>query len=218
MTANLMASGVKRLLIAGPKGGIGKTTLTRNIAVAAAMDGLAVATLDLDLQRSLTKWFSKRPEDMAPITHYEGTMEEEDVRTALESITNVELLIIDTPPSIEDHPESFKMLANAADFIIIPSGQSDDDLDSVCPWMRFVKKGGNAAAFVLNRVKPHARSFVDAKSTLVSNGRVCPIEVPDYEDITFTASRGIGLLELKRGKGSNYMTGVWKFIRAEMEI
>lgn len=207
---------IYRLLVSGPKGGIGKTTLSRNIAVAAALDGLSVATLDLDMQRSLTKWFSKRPDDMAPITHYEAGMVQDDIRAALDGITDIDLLVIDTPPSIEDHPEAFRLLAAAADLILVPTGQSDDDLDSVRPWMRFVRKTSNQAAFVLNRVKPRARSFVEAKAILVSEGRVCPIEVPDYEDIAFTSSQGIGLLELKGGKGTEYLSGVWAFVRAEM--
>ncbi|AVM72874.1 ParA family protein [Magnetospirillum gryphiswaldense] len=209
---------MRRLVISGPKGGIGKATLSRNLAVAAAIDGLSVATLDLDMQRSLTKWYSKRPDDMAPIQHYESTMAKDDVKDALDGIQVHDLLIIDTPPSIEDHPESFRMLANVATLMLIPTGQSDDDLDSVRPWMRFVRKNQVEAAFVLNRVKPRARSFVEAKAILVKEGRVCPIEVPDYEDIAFTSSRGIGLLELKGGRGSEYVAGVWAFVRAEMGI
>jgi chromosome partitioning protein len=108
----------------------------------------------------------------------------------------------------------------SADLILVPTGQSDDDLDSVCPWMRFVRKTKTAgeAAFVLNRVKPRARSFTEAKAILVKDGRVCPIEVPDYEDIAFTSSRGIGLLELKGGKGTEYVSGVWSFVKSEIGL
>lgn len=218
MTAAPAVKTIRRLLISGPKGGIGKTTLSRNLAVAAALDGLSVATLDLDMQRGLTKWYSKRPDDMAPISHFEAGMVEGDIRDALAGIADFDLLIIDTPPSIEDHPEAFRLLAGAAHLILIPTGQSDDDLDSVRPWMRFVRKTQVDAAFVLNRVKPRARSFTEAKAILVRDGRVCPIEIPDYEDIQFTSSRGIGLLELKGGKGSEYIAGVWSFVRAEMGV
>lgn len=188
------------------------------MAVAAALDGLSVATLDLDAQRSLTKWYSKRPEDMAPIAHFEAGMVQNDVREALSAIEDYDLLIIDTPPSIEDHPDCFRLLAGAAHLILVPTGQSDDDLDSVRPWMRFVRQTQGSAAFVLNRVKPRARSFTEAKAILVRDGRICPIEIPDYEDIQFTSSRGIGLLELKGAKGSEHIAGVWSFVRAEMEL
>jgi chromosome partitioning protein len=206
------------LLIAGPKGGIGKTTLSRNLAVAAALDGLSVATLDLDLQRSLTKWYSKRPDDMAPLSHFEAGMATEDIQAALKGIVGFDILVIDTPPSIEDHPEAFRLLADAAGLILIPTGQSDDDLDSVRPWMRFVRQTKSEAAFVLNRVNPRARSFTEAKALLVRDGRICPIEIPTYEDVIFTSSRGIGILELKGGKGGEYIAGVWSFVRAEMGI
>ncbi len=209
---------MKRLLISGPKGGIGKTTISRNIAVAGALAGFSVATLDLDMQRGLTKWFSKRPDDMASITHFEATMLTSDVQDALAGIVGFDLLIIDTPPSIEDHPESFKILAGAADFIIVPTGSSDDDLDSVRPWMQFVKSTGARAAFVLNRVKPRATGFIEAKSILVQTGHLCPIEVPDYEDIAFSGNRGIGLLELKRAKGADHIGGVWHYVKAEMGL
>jgi len=84
--------------------------------------------------------------------------------------------------------------------------------------MGFVRRTGRKAAFVLNRVNPRARSFVEAKSILVHDGSVCPIEVPTYEDIVTTSSQGIGLLELRGGKGTEYITGVWSFVRAEMGV
>ena len=209
---------VKRLLVNGPKGGIGKTTLSRNIAVAAALDGCAVATLDLDPQRSLTKWFAKRPDGMASITHFEAGMTPVDIRAALDGIAGFDLLVIDTPPSIEDHPEEFKLLALSSDLIVVPTGQSDDDLDSVRPWMRFVRRYGKNAAFVMNRVKPRTRGFTEAQRKLLGDGRICPVEVPDYEDIQFTAGRGLGLLELKGGKGAEHVAGVWAFVRHELEL
>src|SRR5687768_14881527 len=46
------AKAAKRLLVTSPKGGVGKSTTSRNAAVAAAAEGgLKVALLDLDPQR-----------------------------------------------------------------------------------------------------------------------------------------------------------------------
>jgi chromosome partitioning protein len=84
--------------------------------------------------------------------------------------------------------------------------------------MRFVRQTKSEAAFVLNRVNPRARSFTEAKALLVRDGRICPIEIPTYEDVIFTSSRGIGILELKGGKGGEYIAGVWSFVRAEMGL
>src|SRR5689334_11666278 len=61
----------KICLTSSPKGGVGRTGCSRNIAVAAAMDSKRVATLDLDPQRTLTRWWSKRPEEgVVAIDHY----------------------------------------------------------------------------------------------------------------------------------------------------
>ena len=54
---------MKTILIAAQKGGAGKTTLARNLSVAAAHDGLKVLCLDLDPQGSLRAWWESREAD-----------------------------------------------------------------------------------------------------------------------------------------------------------
>ena len=48
---------MKTILIAAQKGGAGKTTLARNLSVAASLDGQNVLCLDLDPQGSLRGWW-----------------------------------------------------------------------------------------------------------------------------------------------------------------
>ncbi|MFL5279799.1 MAG: AAA family ATPase [Rhodopila sp.] len=43
-----------------PKGGVGKTTITRCLLVAGAQAGLSVVGLDFDPQQSLGKWATRR--------------------------------------------------------------------------------------------------------------------------------------------------------------
>ena len=54
---------MKTIVIAARKGGAGKTTLTRNLAVAASADGLKVLCVDLDPQASLRGWWERREAD-----------------------------------------------------------------------------------------------------------------------------------------------------------
>ena len=54
---------MQTILIAAQKGGSGKTTLTRNLAVAAGEDGCSVLCLDLDPQGSLRSWWETRDAD-----------------------------------------------------------------------------------------------------------------------------------------------------------
>ena len=51
---------MKTILIAAQKGGSGKTTLGRNLSVAATQDGRNVLCLDLDPQGSLRGWWESR--------------------------------------------------------------------------------------------------------------------------------------------------------------
>jgi len=55
---------MKTIVVAAQKGGAGKTTLARNIAVAASHDGDRVLCLDLDPQGSLRAWWESREADM----------------------------------------------------------------------------------------------------------------------------------------------------------
>jgi len=57
------------LLLSSAKGGSAKTTTARNLAVVAAHSGLAVATIDLDGQETLTNWWARRPDEAPSIQH-----------------------------------------------------------------------------------------------------------------------------------------------------
>ncbi len=59
-TTALASPTMRTILIAAQKGGAGKTTLARNLSVAAALDGQKVLCLDLDPQGSLRGWWESR--------------------------------------------------------------------------------------------------------------------------------------------------------------
>lgn len=58
---------MKTILIANPKGGSGKTTLSTNIAGFLASRGNIVSLLDMDRQQSAALWLETRSDDLAPI-------------------------------------------------------------------------------------------------------------------------------------------------------
>lgn len=58
---------MKTVLIANPKGGCGKTTLSVNIAGYLANRGKRVAVLDMDRQQSAALWIETRPIDLPPV-------------------------------------------------------------------------------------------------------------------------------------------------------
>ena len=63
---------MKIVAIASQKGGSGKTTLTRNIAVAGAACRYNTVLLDTDPQGSLTDWWNRREQETPPLVRQEG--------------------------------------------------------------------------------------------------------------------------------------------------
>ena len=105
------------------QGGTGKTTTSLNLAVFAAHAGLAVCLVDLDSQRSLSRWHDRRPEQAPEIGLWAGRFT--DVRQAIADIEargDADLVVIDTPPSIDAHPaEVIALIRRAA-----PCHSADD--------------------------------------------------------------------------------------------
>jgi chromosome partitioning protein len=212
----------KVLLAASPKGGVGKTCLTRGMSVSAALDGLKVRTLDVDPQQSMTWWHERRDGVQPVIEHSalplsETTPEalEEAIRTAAE---DVDLLVVDTPPTLDSFAEPAKVLLLRADFVLVPTRCTDDDYMSVIPWMQTLRDMRIPGSFVINAAKRRVVSFREAQILLVEKGKLCPIAIPDLEDIHLVARVGRSPVEVKGAKGAEEIRGVWKFVRMELGI
>ncbi|CAO3459674.1 Chromosome (plasmid) partitioning protein ParA [Azospirillum argentinense] len=208
----------KRLLVASPKGGVGKTTTARNLAVAAVMKGLKVAMVDLDEQHTLGQWWADRPDEAPAIDCFQATMEDTEGLLKALAGKDYDLVVFDTPPSIELYPEDMKRLVLAADLVLIPTGVSKDDTRSTAAFMKTVRGLKSRGAFVLSKVNRRTGSFLKGKRALMETGSICPFEIPVYEDFNTVAELGIGILELKGAKGADEIAGVWTFAQAEMAL
>lgn len=209
----------KWLVMSSAKGGSGKTTTARNLGVFAAHAGLSVGTIDLDIQGTLTNWYTRRPEQAPGIQHF--CVPIGDLQAAIETIGNrnhFDLIIVDTPPGVEATPTGTRVLLRKADFVLVPTGQGGPDIDSVIEWMSFIHREGRKAAFVLNRTKRNAGSFERAKLRLIEIGSLCPVDIRDLEDIQATHDNGLGVLEVRGANGVQDLRGVWAFVRNEMGL
>jgi chromosome partitioning protein len=207
----------KYLLLASAKGGVGKTTCARNIATAATLAGRRVAMIDLDQQRSLSKWWERRPDEAPQIDCFSANIDQ--IQDVLAAVGEYSLVVIDTPPAVEFFPEQIKALILRSDFILVPTGTTRDDTDSTIEFMEVVQGLAKPAAYVLCKVNRRARSLLDAKHRLAeSGGRICPFEVPTYEDFAAAADIGVGIMEIKGAKGADDVSGVWTFVRKEIGL
>ena len=106
------------------KGGVGKSTLARSLAVVGAEVGLRVRLADLDpQQRTLVRWVGARNKcGFEPVVDVAAI---DSPLTALSSGQNVDLLVLDLPGQLND---SFVAVAARAQLIVQPTSPSIDDL------------------------------------------------------------------------------------------
>ena len=88
---------------------------------------MRVATVDFDPQQTLTNWAKVRPASVSPIAHYVIKWNEIDALAEDDAIDPADVLIIDTPPGIEEQPRGFSLLLRTADLVIVPVRPTFDD-------------------------------------------------------------------------------------------
>ena len=207
------------LTVSSSKGGSCKSTTTRNLAVAAVHSGLLVATVDLDAQQTLTIWNKRRPEAAPTISHYSFTfgMANDEIK-ALVNNGNFDLVIVDTPPGIENHATELRMLVRASDYVLLPTQQQSSDLDSVIEWARTVKREGARFGFLLSRTARNRRSFQEAKQRLVEVGPLAPIDIRDLASVDVSNKMGVGNIEIRRDAVGDDFLAAWRFLAREIGI
>jgi chromosome partitioning protein len=109
---------MKTILIANPKGGCGKTTLSVNIAGYLANRGKRVAMLDMDLQQSAALWLATRPDDLPPVNAMKHGKEDDG--------TN-DWLVIDSAAGTSGSNLAYSIIKQASK-IIVPITPSLFDL------------------------------------------------------------------------------------------
>jgi len=107
------------------KGGVGKSTLARLLAVEIAKAGWRVKIADLDpAQGTATKWKSRR--DVSGIQPDVAVEKFRTVERAIKEAEHFDLMILDGPAHAE---KGGRVMAQASDLILIPTGYSLDDME-----------------------------------------------------------------------------------------
>lgn len=109
------------IVVANPKGGVGKSTLSTQIAGYYANQGHAVMLGDVDRQQSSRLWLGLRPSSLAPIATWD--VNADMIVKPPKGTTHV---VLDTPAGL--HGWRFKDVIKMADKVIVPLQPSVFDI------------------------------------------------------------------------------------------
>jgi chromosome partitioning protein len=125
------------IVVANPKGGVGKTTLSTNIAGYFASQGHGVMLGDADRQQSSKLWLGLRPPTARPIQSW-------DVRDGVaKPPKGVSHVVLDTPGGL--HGGSFKDVLKVADKVIVPLQPSVFDIFATRAFLDELAKSSHAS-------------------------------------------------------------------------
>ena len=156
---------MRAILIANPKGGSGKTTLSTNLAGLLALRGDKVSILDLDRQRSASQWLANRPPGLSPI----GLFQSGGGKPGAD-----DWLVIDSPAAL--HGKNLEHALKLVHKVIVPIAPSAFDIQAsrefleVLSHEKVVRKGKIFVGVVGMRMAPRTRAAVALEQFILGLG------------------------------------------------
>lgn len=205
------------LTIAQQKGGAGKTTLVAHLAVAFRQLGQTVATVDIDPQRSLSRWHEVRAGDGAPdaaIHHSQITGWRTDAEVA-KLARRHDLVLIDSPPHAKTEA---RIAVRAANLVLVPVQPSPMDVWATQPTLDLARAEKRPVLVVLNRVPARAR-LADALIARMSElgAEVAEAHIGNRIGLAAALMEGRSVLETdRRGRAATEMRALAKEILARL--
>jgi chromosome partitioning protein len=187
------------ILIANPKGGAGKSTLSTNIAGLFARRGHQVMLGDIDVQQSARSWLDLRPAGLPAIRSWE--MGEGKAARPPKGVTHV---VIDTPAAV---PMSvLSTLIRDADRVVIPVQPSPFDLGATGRFVEQLREVAPAAmrqgriGLVGMRVDERTRS-AEHFQRFCENIQMTPVtSLRDTQNYLHLAAHGLTLWDVGSSK------------------
>lgn len=203
---------MKIIVVAAQKGGSGKTTLTRSLAVAASQEGRRVLMLDLDPQQSLREWWQGR-EGEAPVM-LDADPPPGRLGATLDAVRpRFDVVLVDTPPSVS--PWLADVLA-LADLVLVPVRPSPDDVRAARGTLALLASTGRPFAFVLSQATTRARLTEDVAQALARHGRVAPSTLGARVAYAESAGTGQGVTETGDPRAAQEVRDLWAYVQEQL--
>ena len=179
------------IVVANPKGGVGKSTVATNLAGALARAGHAVMLGDVDRQQSARQWLALRPAELPAIRSWD--VARDDIVRPPKGTTHV---VLDTPAGL--HDKKLDAVLKIADRVLVPLQPSLFDIQASHAFLRELRehKRGLAVAVVGNRVREHTISADQLRHFLDTLGVPVLAMLRDTQLYVQLAARGATLWDV----------------------
>lgn len=187
------------ILVANPKGGAGKSTLSTNIAGMLASTRQRVVIMDLDKQQSATNWLARRPALLPKIMSWNEDTDMEELRTF-----GPQWMIIDTHARLRRADRTY--LLSRANFVLVPVNPSVFDIEATAKFLiklhqdTNVQSGKVAIGLVGSRTDSRTRMAQDLNSFFQRSGLPVVMFVPDSVIYPQCARDGMSIYDMPRNR------------------
>ena len=185
------------VVIANPKGGVGKSTVATNVAGYWASRGHAVMLGDVDRQQSSRLWLGLRPAAARPIATWD--VQRDFIVRPPKGTTHV---VLDTPAGL--HGTRFKDVMRLADKVLVPLQPSIFDIyatrEFIDQLMEF--KGGGERQIGLIGTRVDERTIAADQLRQFVDGLGLPVlaTLRPTQNYVYLAARGLTLFDVAPGR------------------
>lgn len=181
------------VVVANPKGGVGKSTLSTQIAGYFASGKHAVMLGDADRQQSCKLWLSLRPATVRPITGWE--LDRDDIAKPPKGTTHV---VLDTPAGL--HGKRLKEVLKLAHKVVVPLQPSVFDIFATQDFLNELAESAQAAktqiGIVGMRVDERTRAAEQLHTFIESTGLPILSYLRNTQNYVQLAARGLTVFDL----------------------
>ena len=202
------------------KGGVGKTTLAKHLAVAASAGGHNSMLLDMDTQQNSTSWGKRRNQQQGsplPVVRFvtENDLPEELNRAHM---AGCDLVLIDTPPGRSSEAPA---AVESASLVLIPFWLESDAFDGLAKSAALARRLGKPAVAILNFATPNSRSHEESARAVLKalDVPMCPVVLHRYEAYRLANPAGLTVQEAEpESRAAAEIGALWGWLGAEMQL
>ena len=185
------------IVVANPKGGVGKSTVATHVAGWLARQGHAVMLGDLDRQQSSRQWLALRPPQLPVIRGWE--VADGDLVRPPRGTTH---LVLDTPAGL--HGKRLDAVMKLADQLLVPLQPSPFDIAATYAFLQQVRAHKRAdkiaVGLVAMRVKEHTHATEHLHGFLSTLKQAPITHLRDTQNYVHLAARGLTLWDVAPGR------------------